>query len=57
MININLANMYLIDVVSKFNNQLTLGTKFQQPIRVSPQVVVWPDAVQIYDNEVAEVIM
>jgi hypothetical protein len=49
--------MYLIDVVSKFNNQLTLGTKFQQPIRVSPQVVVWPEAIQIYEDNVTEIII
>jgi hypothetical protein len=49
--------MYLIDVVTKFNSQFTLGTKFQQPIRVSPKVVVWPDAIQIYEDNVTEIII
>lgn len=41
--------MYLTDIVSQFNGQYTLGTKFAQPARTFPKVTVWDDAVQVFD--------
>lgn len=49
IVNEKLADLYLREIVTAFNGQSTLGTGFMQPERTTPKVIVWDEAVQIYD--------
>jgi hypothetical protein len=40
IVNQKLATIYLTDIVSKFNGQYTLGTKFIQPLREFSKVSI-----------------
>lgn len=49
IVNEPLAELYLTDIVSQFNGQYTLGTKFAQPARTFPKVTILDGAVQVFD--------